>query len=132
MSLAPRPVRLLQTQGDKTNRGLYMKGDFSLTPEGMPFFARWDSDDRFVQILISSHVLQSVAEETLDTNPDCLELIPKFRTRDPQLESIGITNNPKTELPSYSVTERSSSTIVMPFFQSSYSLRSISSFHTIP
>ncbi len=90
LSLAPRPVRLLQTQGDKTNRGLYAKGDFCLTPGGMPFFARWDSDDRFVQIRISSHFLQSVAEETLDTNPDCLELIPKFKTRDPQIESIGM------------------------------------------
>lgn len=37
--------------------------------------------------------------------------------------------------PSYhpeSVTEQSPSVTVMPFFQSSYSLRSISSFHTIP
>ena len=61
MSLAPRPVRLLQTQGDKTNTGLYTKGDFCLTPEGMPFFARWDSEDRFVQIRIASGFLESVA-----------------------------------------------------------------------
>ncbi len=90
MSLAPRPIRLLQTQGDKTNRGLYVKGDLSITPGRMPFFARWDSDDRFVQIRISSHFLQSVAEETLNLNPDRLELIPEFRTRDPQLESIAM------------------------------------------
>ena len=90
MSLAPRPVRLLQTQGDKTNRGLYVKGDLSITPGGMPFFARWDSDDRFVQIRIASDFIQNIAEETLNLNPDCLELIPEFKTRDPQIESIGM------------------------------------------
>ena len=90
MSLAPRPVRLLQTQGDKTNRGLYVKGDFCLTPGGIPFFARWDSDDRFMQIRITSDFIQNIAEETLNLNPDRLELIPKFKTRDPQLESIGM------------------------------------------
>ncbi len=90
MSLAPRPVRLLQTQGDKTNRGLYVKGDLSITPGGMPFFARWDSDDRFMQIRISSYFLQSVAEETLNTNPDCLEVISEFKTRDPQIEAMSM------------------------------------------
>ena len=90
MSLAPRPVRLLQTQGDKTNRGLYVKGDLSLTPEEIPFFARWDRDDRFVQIRITSDFIQNIAEETLNLNPGRLELIPEFRTRDPQLESIAM------------------------------------------
>lgn len=56
----------------------------------MPLFARWDSDDRFLQIRIASHLFQSVARETLDKNPDRLELLPEFRTRDPQLEAIGM------------------------------------------
>lgn len=90
LSLAPRPVRLLQTQGDTTQTGLYAKGDFCLTPAQMPFFARWDSDDRFLQIRIASDFMQSVAQETLDTNPNRLELLPKFRTRDPQIEAIGM------------------------------------------
>jgi AraC family transcriptional regulator len=90
LSLAPRPVGLLQTQGDKTRTGLYAKGDFCITPAQMPFFARWDSDDRFLQIRIASRLLQSVARETLDKNPDQLELLPEFRTRDPQLEAIGM------------------------------------------
>ena len=90
LSLAPRPVRLLQTQGNKSNTGLYMKGDFCLTPARMPFFARWDSDDRFLQIRIASGFIQSIARETLDINPDCLELISEFKTSDPQIESIGM------------------------------------------
>lgn len=88
MSLSPRPVRLLQIRGSKTYEGLYGKGDVSITPAKMPFFARWDSDDRFLQIRIASRLLQSVARETLDRNPDLLELLPEFRTRDPQLEAI--------------------------------------------
>jgi AraC family transcriptional regulator len=90
LSLAPRPVGLLQTQGDKTRTGLYAKGDFCITPAQMPFFARWDSDDRFLQIRIMSGFLQNVAGETLDQNPDRLELLPEFRIRDPQLEAIGM------------------------------------------
>jgi AraC family transcriptional regulator len=90
MSLAPRPVRLLQTQGDKINTGLYVKGDLSITPKGIPFFARWDSEDRFVQVRIASSFLQSVAEETLNINSDCLELIPEFKTRNSQIEAISM------------------------------------------
>ena len=90
MSLAPRPVRLLQTKGGKTYAGLHKKGDISITPAETPFFARWDSDDRFLQIRIASGFMQNIARETLDTNPDSLELIPEFRTRDPQIEAIGM------------------------------------------
>lgn len=90
LSLSPRPVGSLTTQGDKTRTGLYAKGDFCITPAQMPFFARWDSDDRFLQIRIASGFIQSVARETLDQNPDQLELLPEFRTRDPQLEAIGM------------------------------------------
>lgn len=89
LSLAPRPVHLLQTQGDKTRTGLYAKGDFCITPAKMPFFARWDRDDRFLQMRITSRFIQSVAEETIDTNPEHLELLPEFRIRDPQIEAIG-------------------------------------------
>ncbi len=32
LSLAPRPVGLLHTQGDKTYQGLYAKGYFCITP----------------------------------------------------------------------------------------------------
>lgn len=90
LSLAPRPVSLLQTQGDKTCTGLYAKGDFCITPAQMPFFARWDSDDRFLQIRIASRFIQGVARETIDKNPDRLELLPEFQIRDFQIEAIGM------------------------------------------
>jgi len=89
LSLSPRPVHLLQTQGGKTHTGSYAKGDFCITPAQMPFFARWDSDDHFLQIRIASRFIQQIALETVETDPDRLELFPKFRHRDPHLESIG-------------------------------------------
>jgi AraC family transcriptional regulator len=90
LSLAPRPVRLQHTQDGKTYAGLYGKGDFSITPAELPFFARWESDDRFMQIRITSQFIQQVAREALDSNPDRIELLPEFRMRDLQLEAIAI------------------------------------------
>jgi AraC family transcriptional regulator len=88
MSLAPRPVRLLQIRDGKTYSGLYGKGDLSITPAESPFFARWDGDDRLLQIRIQSRFIEQVATEALGINPDGLELVPEFRARDPQIESI--------------------------------------------
>jgi AraC family transcriptional regulator len=90
LSLAPRPVSLLQTQGDKTRTGLYTKGDFCITPAQMPFFCRWDSDDRLLQIRITARFMAQVATEALSIDPARLEVIPTFRTRDPQLEAIAM------------------------------------------
>lgn len=90
LSLTPRPVRLLQIQDGKTYSGLYSKGDLSITPAGAPFFAQWDSDDRLLQIRIPSHFIQQVATESLAINPDRLELVPEFRTRNPQIEAIAM------------------------------------------
>jgi AraC family transcriptional regulator len=43
-----------------------------------------------VQIRITSDFIQSIARETLDINSDRLELLPEFRTRDPQIEAIAM------------------------------------------
>jgi AraC family transcriptional regulator len=90
LSLAPRPVRLLQIQDSKSYTGLYGKGDLSIMPAAAPLFARWDSDDRFLQIRINSRFIKQVATEVLAMNPDRLEVMPTFRTRDPQLEAIAM------------------------------------------
>jgi AraC family transcriptional regulator len=90
LSLAPRPVHFLQIKGGRTHTGLYGKGDISITPAKTPFFARWDSNDHYLQIRVSSRFIQSVARESLAMNPDRLELLPEFRIRDPHLESIGM------------------------------------------
>lgn len=89
LSLASRPVRLLQIKGGKTHAGLYGKGDVSITPAKTPFFARWDGDDHYLQIRIASRFIQNVARETLAKNPDQVELRLEFRARDPQIEAIG-------------------------------------------
>ncbi|MBD2680477.1 MULTISPECIES: helix-turn-helix domain-containing protein [Nostoc] len=90
LSLAPRPVPLLQIQEGKTYTGLYGKGDISITPAKTPFFARWDLEDHYLQIRIASGFIQSVARETIDTNPERLELVREFRTRDRHIESIAM------------------------------------------
>jgi AraC family transcriptional regulator len=90
LSLAPRPVRFLQIMGGRTHTSLYGKGDISITPAKMSFFARWDREDHYLQIRLASHFIQSIARDALAMNPDRLEILPEFRTRDPQIESIGM------------------------------------------
>jgi AraC family transcriptional regulator len=90
LSLAPRPFRFLQIKGGKTYSSLYRKGDISVTPAEMPVFECWDGEDHYMQIRIASRFIQSVAREALEMNPDRLELMPEFRTRDPQIEAISM------------------------------------------
>jgi AraC family transcriptional regulator len=90
LSLAPRPVRLRQVREGKTYTGLYGKGDLSIIPAEVPFFARWDEDDNYLQIRLTARWIQQVASEALEINGDCLEILPEFRTRDPQIEAIGM------------------------------------------
>ena len=89
LSLAARPVRLLQIQGDKTHTGFYAKGDISMTPEKTPLFARWDTADDYLQIQVRSCFIQTVAA-ALGLNPDRVELRPEGKTRDAHIESIGM------------------------------------------
>ncbi|MBD2459456.1 helix-turn-helix transcriptional regulator [Oscillatoria sp. FACHB-1407] len=104
LSLASRPVRLLQIKGGKTYSGLYGKGDMSIMPAAMPVFARWEGDDHYLQIRIRSQFLQTVAQETIASHHS-VELIPEFRIRDRQVEAIGMMllsevqqNNPGSKL----------------------------------
>lgn len=90
LSLAPRPVRFLQVKGGKTHTSLYGKGDIAITPAKMPFFARWEGQDEYMQIRIASSFIQTVARETIAKNSDRLDIMPEFRIRDPHLESIGM------------------------------------------
>jgi AraC family transcriptional regulator len=98
LSLAPRPIRLLQIKGGRTYVGLQSKGDVSLTPAKIPSFSRWESDDSCLQIRIASQFIQRIASqfiqriarETIATDPDRLELRPEFQIRDPQIEAIGM------------------------------------------
>lgn len=90
LSLAARPVRSLHIRGGKTYTGLCGKGDMTITPAQVPLFARWEDEDHFLEIRIAADFVESVARETLDKNPDRLELLSEFRMRDPQLEAIAL------------------------------------------
>ena len=90
LALSPQPIHLLQVQGGKTYSELYTRGDISITAAKTPLFARWDRQDHCLQIRISSSFMQNVARETLIADPDRLELISEGKTRDRQIESIGV------------------------------------------
>ena len=90
LSLSPQPVHLLQVQAGKTYSGLYARGDISITPVETSLFARWDRADHCLQIRILSGFVQDIARETLSADPDRLELISESKTRDLQIESIGM------------------------------------------
>lgn len=90
LSLAPRPVRLMQIKGGRTYVGLHSKGDISLTPATIPSYFRWESDDSCLQIRIASQFIQTIARETIAIDPDRLELRLEFQARDPRLEAIGM------------------------------------------
>lgn len=89
LSLVSRPVQMLQIRGSKTYTGLFGKGDISITPAKMPLFTRWEGEGHYLQIHITSRFIQNVAREALTINPDRLELLSEFKTRDPQIEAIG-------------------------------------------
>ncbi len=90
LSLASRPVRFLQIKGGKTHTSLYGKGDISITPAEMPFFAPWEGEDHYLHIRIASQFIQNVARETLAKSSGQLELQPEFQTRDRQIEAIAM------------------------------------------
>ncbi|WP_446868542.1 helix-turn-helix transcriptional regulator [Phormidesmis sp. 146-12] len=93
LSLAPRPVRFLQVKDGRTHSSLYGKGDIVITPAKMPFFARWEGEDHYMQIRVAAQFIQQVATEVLKINPDRLELLPEFRTRDAQIEAFTPSGN---------------------------------------
>ncbi|KAB8331766.1 AraC family transcriptional regulator [Scytonema tolypothrichoides VB-61278] len=90
LCLAPRPFRLSQVKGDRRYTSLYTKGDMSITPAGIPFFAQWDGNDRYLWIRIPSHFTHKVAKEAVEIDPHQIELLPEFRVRNPSIEQIGM------------------------------------------
>jgi AraC family transcriptional regulator len=90
LSLASHPVSSLHRKAGKTQMGLYGKGDMSITPAGMPLFARWEDEDHFVEIRVTAHLIEQVARETLNKNSEQIELISEFQVRDRPLEAIAL------------------------------------------
>ncbi len=90
ISLAPRPIEYVQVQDGKTHTGLYQRGEILITPANTPLFVRWSGNEDCFQIRLTNEFLQNIAGETLNQNPDRLELLPAFQVRDPQLEAIAM------------------------------------------
>jgi AraC family transcriptional regulator len=88
VNLTPRPIHYLQTQDGKTHTGLYRRGDFTLTPADLPFFARWQGTENCLQVQISDCFLRAVAQETLTGRCDRLTLLPTFQSHDAQIEAV--------------------------------------------
>ena len=45
VNLTSRPLHYLQTQDGKTHTGLFLRGDVTLTPADVLFFARWQGTE---------------------------------------------------------------------------------------
>lgn len=89
LSLVNRPIRASQIRENKTYSGLYTKGDISITPAEIPFFAQWDSDNHLLKIRLTSRFIQQVARESLEMRSDRVEFLSIAQIRDPQIEAIG-------------------------------------------
>lgn len=87
ISLASRPIHYLQAQNKKTHTGLYRRGDILITPANTPLFVRWSGEENCLKIRLTTQFMQRVARETLEQDPDRLELLPEFQIRSPQIEA---------------------------------------------
>ncbi|MEM8829938.1 MAG: AraC family transcriptional regulator [Cyanobacteria bacterium P01_G01_bin.19] len=90
ISLASRPVRYLQKQGDRTYTGTYRQGDMLITPAKTPLYVDWQDDEDCLQLSFNSQLTSSVAHKTLDRDPDRIKLLPAFQLRDSQLQAIAM------------------------------------------
>ncbi len=90
ISLASRPVAYLQVQDGKTHTGLYKKGEILITPANTPLFVRWEGQENCLKIQLSTKFIETIARETLDRDPDLLELLPEFQIRNPQIEATAM------------------------------------------
>jgi len=89
LSLNRRPSRVSQVIGDRRHTGLFTKGDLSIAPAGSLLFCQWNEEDQYLRIRIASEFLHQVAQETIEIDPDRLQLLSEFRSRNAQIEQIG-------------------------------------------
>jgi AraC family transcriptional regulator len=90
ISLNPRPSRLSQAIDNRRQTGLCMKGDLSIAPAGSSLFSQWQEEDQYLRIRIAAKFLQQVAQEAIDLDPDRVELLPEFRSRNLQIEQVSL------------------------------------------
>lgn len=90
LSLVSQPNRGWQTIGDRSFVGIFSKGDLTITPAQLYSSYRSDKEDRYLQMTISSQFLNQIATETINSDPDSLELTTQFRVRNPQIEQLAM------------------------------------------
>lgn len=90
LSLNRRPSRLSQAIDTRRYSSLFTKGDLSIAPAGSLLLWQWNEDDQYLRIRIASQFLEQVAHETDEISHDRVELLPEFRTQNPQIEQIGM------------------------------------------
>ncbi|WP_414621121.1 helix-turn-helix domain-containing protein [Calothrix sp. CCY 0018] len=88
LCLANRPYRIHHLMGKQRYVGIYSRGDIGITPAGIASIYRTEGNDHFLQIQIEQQFLHQVAQETDEIDASSVELIPKFRERNPQIEQI--------------------------------------------
>ncbi|MEM9925591.1 MAG: AraC family transcriptional regulator [Cyanobacteria bacterium P01_D01_bin.50] len=88
LCLSTRPYRIHQVMGDKSYVGIYSKGDISIAPAGTRGKFRAEGEDHFLQIQIEPHFLQQIALQTGEVDGNSVELIPKFKERNSNIEQI--------------------------------------------
>lgn len=88
LCLSTRPYRIHQVMGEQNYVGIYSKGDFSIVPAGTKGQYRTEGTDHFLQIEIEPEFLLKVARETGKIDGKNLQLIPKFKERNSNIEQI--------------------------------------------
>ena len=88
LCLATRPYRIHHWMGKQRYVGIYSRGDIGITPAGIASIYRTEGNDHFLQIQIEPQFLHQVAQNTDEIDASTVELIPKFRERNPQIEQI--------------------------------------------
>lgn len=88
LTLTAQPHRIHQSMGDCHYVGLYRQGDLCITPASIPSGFQAEREDHYLSVQIASVFLQQVAQEALELDPDCVEIVPTFQVRNPQLEQL--------------------------------------------
>ena len=90
LCLATRPNRIWQAMGDRSYVGVYTKGDITIAPPQSQSSYRTYNEDRYLQITIPSQFLKQIATETIDSDPDRLELVTEFCVRNDKIEQLAM------------------------------------------
>jgi AraC family transcriptional regulator len=86
-----RPFYAVRHRDGTTDQGRYLPGTIDVHPPS-PVAAQWaySREPDALQIRLEAALVRRVAEES-GANPDQLELLGRFRVRDPRLERVGLS-----------------------------------------